>query len=456
MLVNAKNLFYQVVASNNMETASRSIIGEYFQVSFCAAFRQNTHMNRKQASGKVVIVVLALVIASWLSSGQSPANAIVLDKEKEMKKNDRITLFLCGDVMLGRGIDQVLPHPSNPELYELYVHNAWRYVELAEQVNGPINEPVAPAYIWGDTLTVLNSIRPDLKIINLETSITTSDEYWPKGINYRMHPKNSNVLTAASIDCCVLANNHVLDWGHNGLVETLETLEQAGIKQAGAGRNQDHASAPAIFEIPGRGRVLVFAYGSTTSGIPAEWPATEAKPGINLLPDLSITTVQQIHKEVAAVKQSDDIVLVSLHWGDNWGYDIPKKQRRFAHWLIEQAGVDLIHGHSSHHVKGIEVFQNKLILYGCGDFLNDYEGIGGYEQFRDDLTLMYFPRLSASSGRLEELRMVPMQIKNFQTVHPAPGDIRWLHEVLNRQGAGLNSGVRLNEDNSLSLFWAEE
>ena len=132
------------------------------------------------------------------------------------------------------------------------------------------------------------------------------------------------------------------------------------------------------------------------------------------------------------------------------------KQRRFAHWLIDQAGVDLIHGHSSHHVKGIEVYRNKLILYGCGDFLNDYEGIGGYEQFRDDLTLMYFPRISTSTGRLDDLRMVPMQIKKFQTVHPALDDIRWLHEVLNRQGAGLNTLVRFNEDNSLSLSWAAD
>jgi poly-gamma-glutamate synthesis protein (capsule biosynthesis protein) len=413
-------------------------------------------MSEKHSSVLIAPLILVLFVASWLASGQTPAAAIEPTQEKEMKKNESITLFLCGDVMVGRGIDQVLPHPSEPELHELYVRDARRYVELAGLVNGPLIKPVDPAYIWGDALTVMTAVSPDLRIINLETSITTSDEYWPKGINYRMHPQNSNVLTAAGIDCCVLANNHVLDWGHNGLVETLETLEKAGIKQAGAGRNQAQATAPAIFKIPDRGRILVFAYGSATSGIPADWTVTEAKPGINLLPDLSISTVQQIQKEVAAVRQPGDIVLVSLHWGGNWGYDISKKQRRFAHWLIDQAGVDLIHGHSSHHVKGIEVYQNKLILYGCGDFLNDYEGIGGYEQFRDDLTLMYFPRISASTGRLEELRMVPMQIKNFQTVHPALDDIRWLHEVLNRQGVGLNTGVRLNEDNSLSLSWAKE
>jgi len=389
-------------------------------------------------------------------SGQDVAAVTERIKETAMRKDDTITLFLSGDVMPGRGIDQVLPHPSKPELSELYVHDARRYVELAGQVNGPLIKPVDPAYIWGDALTVLAAVGPDLRTINLETSITTSDEYWPKGINYRMHPQNSNVLTAASIDCCVLSNNHVLDWGYTGLAETLQVLEQTGIKQAGAGRNLSQATAPAMFRIPERGRVLVFAYGSATSGIPDDWATTETRPGINLLPDLSLATVQQIQKEVAAARQPGDIVLISLHWGDNWGYEIPKKQRRFAHWLIDQAGVDLIHGHSSHHVKGIEVYRNKLILYGCGDFLNDYEGIGGYEQFRDDLTLMYFPRISPSTGRLEELRMVPMQIKKFQTVHPILDDIRWLHGVLNRQGVGLNTLVVLNEDNSLSLRWAAD
>jgi poly-gamma-glutamate capsule biosynthesis protein CapA/YwtB (metallophosphatase superfamily) len=68
--------------------------------------------------------------------------------------------------------------------------------------------------------------------------------------------------------------------------------------------------------------------------------------------------------------------------------------------LINEAGVDIVHGHSSHHPKGIEVYKNRPILYGCGDFLNDYEGISGYQEYRDDLTLMYFPRMDAASGKL--------------------------------------------------------
>lgn len=122
-----------------------------------------------------------------------------------------ITLFLCGDVMTGRGIDQILPHPSQPQLYEPYVRSAHEYVALAEQVNGPIPRPVDAAYVWGAALLEFDRRRPDVRIVNLETAITTSEDREAKGINYRMHPANIACLTAAGIDCCTLANNHVLD-----------------------------------------------------------------------------------------------------------------------------------------------------------------------------------------------------------------------------------------------------
>ena len=132
-------------------------------------------------------------------------------------------LFLCGDVMTGRGIDQVLPHPCDPALYEDYVESAMDYVQLAEAANGAIPRSVDPAYIWGVALDEFARMRPNARIINLETSITRSEDHAPKGINYRMSPANADCLRAAGIDCCVLANNHVLDWGRRGLLDTLET-----------------------------------------------------------------------------------------------------------------------------------------------------------------------------------------------------------------------------------------
>ncbi len=375
-------------------------------------------------------------------------------KERLMSRPDLITLFLCGDVMTGRGIDQILLHPSDPAIHESYVKDARRYVEIAEKVNGPIPRSVAPAYVWGDALGELERVTPDLRIINLETSVTKSGDYWEgKQIHYRMHPQNIDCITAAKIDLCSLANNHVLDWGDLGLKETLQTLRKAKIRGVGAGMNLKEAESPAIIEIAEKGRAIVFAFGSPTSGVPLDWAASEKKPGVNLLRDFSDDAIQRLRKKVQGVKQERDIVVVSVHWGGNWGYNVPQKEIDFAHHLIDEAGVDMIYGHSPHHVKGIEVYQDKLILYGCGDFLNDYEGIGGDKHYRGDLGLMYFAGMDPSSGKLVQLRMTPTQIKRFRVNRPSKDDALWLAHTLNREGRRFGTRVELGEDDRLALFW---
>ncbi|HSG63595.1 MAG TPA: CapA family protein [Gammaproteobacteria bacterium] len=367
--------------------------------------------------------------------------------------SELVTLFLCGDVMLGRGIDQVLPHAGDPRIHEPYVKTALDYVELAERANGPIPRPVDFAYVWGDALEALQRVRPDVRLVNVETSVTKSDDYWRgKEIHYRMHPENAPCLKAAGIDCCALANNHVLDWGYTGLTETLETLRNMGAKTVGAGRNRGEAETPAILALSEAQRVLIFSFGSTTSGIPSDWAATPKRPGVNLLPDLSEATVGRIAAQVRAVKRPGDIVVASIHWGSNWGYDVPRKEKAFARGLIDHAGVDVIHGHSSHHPKGIEVYRDRPILYGCGDFITDYEGISGYEAFRGDLVLMYFATLDPS-GRLQRLEMAPLQIKRFRLQRAAPKDAAWLRDMLAREGRALGTDARLATDNTLTLLF---
>jgi poly-gamma-glutamate synthesis protein (capsule biosynthesis protein) len=365
-----------------------------------------------------------------------------------------VTLFLCGDVMTGRGIDQVLPWPGDPRIYESYMKSARGYVELAEGMNGPIRKPLGFAELWGDALEELERLAPEVRIVNLETAVTTSGDYWKdKGIHYRMHPRNIGCITAAGIDCCALANNHVLDWGHSGLAETLETLERAGLEHAGAGRNIEEAALPAAMEIPGKGRVLVFSFGSETSGIPRDWAASQRRPGVDLLVDLSAKTVSRIAERVREVKRPRDIAVASIHWGGNWGYEIPRRQTEFARGLIDEVGFDVIHGHSSHHPKAIEVYKSRPILYGCGDFLNDYEGIGGYEGFRGDLSLMYLVTSDAETGELERLRMIPLRIERFVPTRASGDDARWLSAVLDREARKFDCRVRMNQENQLILSW---
>jgi poly-gamma-glutamate synthesis protein (capsule biosynthesis protein) len=358
-----------------------------------------------------------------------------------------VRLFLCGDVMTGRGIDQILPHPSVPTLYESYLTDARDYVRLAEDRNGPIARPVDFSYVWGEAIGELRRFAPHVRIVNLETSVTCNDEPWPlKGINYRMHPRNVPCLTAAEIDVCILANNHVLDWERAGLVETLDTLHAAGLRTAGAGRSSAEAEAVVVVARENAGRVLVVAAGDVSSGVPESWEATPSSPGIALLHDLDVREAAAIAKRLDAVRRPGDVAVVSLHWGSNWGYEVPREHVSFAHALVDH-GVDVVYGHSSHHPRPIELYRGKPILYGCGDLLSDYEGIGGHEAFRGDLGLLYL--LSFERDELTELRMSPTHVRRMRLERASRADATWLAEMLARASKPFGSAVSLTADGSL-------
>src|SRR5438067_12716497 len=365
-------------------------------------------------------------------------------------------LFLCGDVRTGRGIDQALSHSANPILYEPHVRDAREYIALAEEASGPIPRPLSVDYIWGDALCELERAEVDLRIANLETAITSAETPWPeKAIHYRMHPQNIGCLTSAKISACALANNHVLDWGYDGLSETLKTLTAAGIAHAGAGNDSEEAMQPAVLNTAGNGRLLLFSFGSRTSGIPQDWKATSISPGINLLDDLSEATAARVADQMRGYQRTSDLIIASIHWGSNWGYEIPRDQITFAHRLIEE-GIAIVHGHSSHHVKAIQIFKERLILYGCGDFLTDYEGISGYEMFRGDLALMYLIEIDSGSGELIAARLVPMRMQRFKLERASAADAKWLCNLLNQLVAQFATQTRLEDDDSLTLHWQTE
>lgn len=386
------------------------------------------------------------VLRHEIRTAQTPGTKLRHAAHLEMRA---ITLFLCGDVMTGRGIDQILPFPSSPELFESHVRDAREYVLIAEQRSGPIPRAVDPDYVWGDALIELERVAPRAKIVNLETSITRSDDSVArKGIHYRMHPANLVCLTAAGIDVCVLANNHVLDWGKQGLLETLEVLEAAGIRRAGAGATRKEAKLPAIVPTEERGRVVVFGLGHPSSGIPSSWSATERRPGVWLIEDLFDDTAEAIGELARRRRRPGDVVVASIHWGSNWGYHVSDSQIRFAHMLVEH-GIDIVHGHSSHHPRSIEVYKDRLILYGCGDFLNDYEGILGYEAYRNDLSLMYLPELDPATGRLLRMRMVPMRMSRMRLERARPADVLWLCEQLGQVSRPFDTDVFVAGDDGV-------
>jgi poly-gamma-glutamate capsule biosynthesis protein CapA/YwtB (metallophosphatase superfamily) len=396
-----------------------------------------------------------------------------------MTRGAGVTVFLGGDVMTGRGVDQILPHPNAPQLHEPYVRDARGYVELAERASGAIARPVDVRYIWGDALQELDRVGPQARIVNLETSVTSRDAHWAgKDVHYRMHPRNVGCLTAARIDVCALANNHVLDFGYAGLDDTRRTLGAAGIQSTGAGADLEQARQPAVVDVDDGRRVMVFACGTASSGIPAEWAATPTRAGLNWLdgfddrsaPDAADAAADDILNRVRRVKRPGDVVIVSIHWGSNWGYDVPPSHVQFAARLLH-GDVDIVYGHSSHHPRPVQIINGKLALYGCGECINDYEGISssssssssgtgasagassGDEWFRGELVLLYFPTIDPRTGALVTLRMTPMRIRRMQLVRASEPETRWLQDRLTQISQPFGSRIDLDRgpDGRLTL-----
>jgi poly-gamma-glutamate synthesis protein (capsule biosynthesis protein) len=243
----------------------------------------------------------------------------------------------------------------------------------------------------------------------------------------------------------------VLDWGLIGMSDTLDTLDRLHIRHCGAGRDLDAAIRPAVVELGERGQVVVFAVGCSDAGVPPQWSATMDTPGVHALVALDVDSMRRLRCAIEPWRRPHTVVVLSIHWGPNWGYATEAAHRHFAQYAIDAAGVDLVHGHSSHHVKGIEVHHGRPILYGCGDLLTDYEGITGYELYRGDLGLMYFMTFD-DAGTLAKLEMVPTRMRRFRVTEASPEDARWLASTLTRTCGALGTSVEIT-DQRLLLRW---
>ena len=361
-------------------------------------------------------------------------------------------MLLGGDVMLGRGVDQILPHPGEAELREPHVRDARGYVRLAERTNGPIPRPVQWQWPWGEVLALLDEVAPDVRLINLETTITADGEFAErKTVCYRMHPDNTPGLTALRPDVCALANNHILDFGYQGLTDTVAALTAAGIQGVGAGPDLPTARRPAVVSAHGERRVLVGSVAMKSAGVPESWAAHQDRPGVWLIRDPSLRDVaDEVAAEVLAHKREGDVAIVSVHWGSNWGYAIAPSEIAFAHRLID-AGVDIVHGHSSHHPRPIEIYRGKPILYGCGDVIDDYEGIGGYESFRGDLRLLYLTQTDSVSGQLVSLRMIPLRVRRIRLERASQIDAEWLRKTIEHTSRRFGTRIAARSDDLLEV-----
>lgn len=328
----------------------------------------------------------------------------------KMATNSRIfKLNFVGDVMLGRLIDQLFPtHVQEP-------------IEAAHIANFVRRNPELKSYSfqspWGNARPLF--LSSDLNLINLETSATTFSGKWPdKVFNYRMHPDNIASLKDAKIDYASCANNHSLDFCEAGLFETVKALKSAGIAFAGAGETREEATRPAVLELPRKAEEPSSTAKSheihvySASDHPHDWGRV---PSFHLI-DYSHETRSRLKSLLDSTNRpSHALKIFSVHWGPNYSWQPSSNIRSLAHFLVDECGVNIIHGHSSHHVQGVEVYKHALIIYGCGDFVDDYAIDGEY---RNDLSAIWRVHVEETEDgkklHPKMLEVFPTRIKRFQ------------------------------------------
>jgi poly-gamma-glutamate capsule biosynthesis protein CapA/YwtB (metallophosphatase superfamily) len=284
------------------------------------------------------------------------------------------TLVLLGDVMLGRLINRALRR--------------------------------APAeYPWGDVLGLLRAA--DWRCCNLECVVSdlVPASLPRKAFRFRSDAKNVAVLEAAGIDMVSNANNHSLDFGPEAVLDMLVSLDRAGIAHAGAGGDQAGARRPARGTTRQGTRIAMLA--CTDNEL--DWAARERAAGIWYVEvDPRHASAHELVEEVRRLRPRADTVVVSLHWGGNWGYEPPREHRQLGRRLIE-AGADVVFGHSCHLFRGIEVVGQGVIIYSAGDFVDDY-AVDPVE--RNDWSFVY--QVELHRGRVVRVRLRPTVIAGLQ------------------------------------------
>lgn len=285
----------------------------------------------------------------------------------KLQDRGNVTIGFTGDVMIGRTVNEVIDEKG----YK---------------------------YIWGNMLPLLQ--KNDLNIINLETTLTTSQDRVSKIFNFKAAPDKVKALTLANINIANLANNHIRDFGDSGLEETISVLDKANILHVGAGMNESEARKPVIITKKGI-KIGIIGY---TDNEPT-WEAIGDKPGTNYV---KVGNIAKVKEDISKLRDKVDILIFSIHWGPNWVEKPSQEFIDFAHSIID-LGVDILHGHSAHNFQGIEIYKNKLIMYQTGDFIDDY---AIDPERRNDQSFLF--NVKVNKKGLNSVKLIPTIISHMQ------------------------------------------
>jgi poly-gamma-glutamate synthesis protein (capsule biosynthesis protein) len=286
------------------------------------------------------------------------------------------------------------------------------------RLDGPVGQAILESGPQAPTAGVMPWLKGDIVFGNLETAITQRGERAAKIFNFRSHPKRLKALCAAGFTVINLANNHVMDFGAKGLLDTLKALDKEGMARVGAGKDLEEARKPVFLEAGG---VKVGLLGLTSTQPEFMW-ARRARPGV------AYSDFDRFPYWIREAKRSCDVLVVSFHGGTERAEAPNEVQRAFGRAAVD-AGADIVLGHHPHVLQSVELRNGKPILYSLGNFL--------FVSPTPSTRLRVIARITLSRGGVRGIDFVPVEIAEDGRLKPAraPADIEWVRRVLDRDGA---------------------
>jgi len=288
--------------------------------------------------------------------------------QAQLTENETITIILVGDIMLDRGVEYMIKTEGKGDF-------RFPFLKIADELQ-----------------------KADILFGNLEGPISDKGTKVGSIYSFRNDPKSIEGLTFAGFDVISLANNHVFDYGREALEDTLLRLKTAGIDYLGAGFNEKEAYSPIIKELNDT-KIAFLAY--TNLG-PETWKAGEENSGIAWISENNLETIK---RDIEKVKKESDILIVSLHSGEEYQKTPTQFQIEFSRAFID-AGADLVIGHHPHIIQPNEKYKDGWIFYSLGNFVFD-------QSFSEETMRGQILKVLIENGKIKEVVPINIKINDF-------------------------------------------
>lgn len=379
-----------VTPANQKVAKPRSVAAKAAKSSQVAAHAAQRFAGFKMARSFLLSgsAVAAFIVGCWLGYSDAPAEftnaAASTQAESSRTEINRPNIVQAALETVPVSTPSQIAEPNDPQVNLMFAGD----VTLANSFAEVMGQDYDRAFAKMDEFR-----QADVAMVNLENPVTKAKTPLPnKKFNFKSDPDSVQVLTSGGVDIVTLANNHAMDYKTEGLVDTLETLDQAGIRRVGAGRDLKEARRPEIIEVKGQRIAYLGYYGGDFSA------AGESSAGVNAARN------ERIAEDIKAIRQQVDWIVVNYHWGKELARYPTAGQIELAHFTIDQ-GADLVVGHHPHVLQGAEIYKGRAIAYSLGNFI-----FGGNSRSNYDTAVLKV----ALKDKQMKVEFLPVQVRKYQ------------------------------------------